>query len=121
MTEDAPTRPLKTFESPFHTLVPRRAYGGAIEALFQVRHFPDPRAEFALDLMARWGAVAAEPGGEDSAGRQRWKAMEPEDVVGRAVDIAERAFAAFVERGWLIPMPSLEEQVDAAKENAGRN
>ncbi|MGH8865767.1 MAG: hypothetical protein ACREVZ_14180 [Burkholderiales bacterium] len=49
----------------------------------------DFRARIALEMISRWGLVATEPNGEDEAGRSMWALMREEDVVTRAITIAE--------------------------------
>lgn len=45
----------------------------------------------AFVLIEKWGAIAACPNGEDSAGRQKLKLMDEEDLVNRAFKISELA------------------------------
>lgn len=68
------------------------------------------KAQMALSLVERWGMVACETDGEDSAGRTRLKIMKPTDLVTRALSITEVLFLE-MERlsGYLIEMPSLED------------
>lgn len=71
-------------------------------------------AELACEMMARWGCVAGEADGEDSAGRQKLRVATANELVTRACDIAERAMSEFSARGWVadVPMPGLS---DSAK------
>lgn len=70
---------------------------------------PNSKARFALACIERWGVVAGEPDGEDSAGRQQLRMLAPEKVVKRAFRIAELAFAEAKERGWLSKLPTIGE------------
>ena len=47
----------------------------------------DLRAKFTMDLIARWGMVAARPDGEGTAGRSKLVLEKEEDVVKRASKI----------------------------------
>lgn len=70
--------------------------------------FLDLRAKFAMDLIARWGMIAGEPDGEDSAGRQRGKLADEVDLVNRAMLITTLAFKQFNDNEWITHLPSLE-------------
>lgn len=70
----------------------------AIEMVITTRE-----AQAVLVFLERWGMVQGMDGGEDSAGRQRMKLMPPEEVVDRAVAVAELAFARLREKGWIQP------------------
>jgi len=65
----------------------------------------DDRAAFAAALLERWGMVCAQPDGEDSAGRQRLRLMTPAELVERACQVTEAAFAEFRKRDWLLDLP----------------
>jgi hypothetical protein len=65
----------------------------------------NPKAILAIELMSRMAIVAAQPDGEDTAGRQKLKMQEPEEIVTRCCEIADKAYDAFQTRGWLVPMP----------------
>lgn len=45
-------------------------------------------AEVARELVARWGSVAVQPDGEDSAGRSKWRLQTPYELVERAIESA---------------------------------
>jgi hypothetical protein len=66
---------------------------------------PEGRARMASALIEKWGMVAAAHDGEDSAGRTRLRLMTPPEVVNRACDTAEYAYAVFEKRGWLHDVP----------------
>ena len=63
---------------------------------------PDQTARMAFALIERWGAVAAEADGEDSAGRAKLKLQPAAALVNRAFDIAEAATAEAKKRGLTI-------------------
>jgi hypothetical protein len=81
----------------------------------------DPRAGFALQCLERWGMVAGATDGEDSAGRAKLRSMAPDEMVERACDVADKAYAAFEARGWTLTLPSAEELVDHLKDVEDRN
>lgn len=67
------------------------------------------RAKCVMDLLGRWGLVAADIDGEDSAGRSKLKLQEVEEMVHRAVESVELAFEECKKRGWIVDAPSLDE------------
>lgn len=67
------------------------------------------RARMATILIEKWGLVAGEPGGEDSAGRAKLKLMEPAEIVSRACTTADLAYSEFEKRGWFVETPTLAE------------
>src|SRR4051794_1435412 len=79
-----------------------------VEILPYATEFPNPEAQFAMDMM-KFALCAALPDGEDSAGRQRLSDMPPAKIVERACDIAHFAFEKFRQRGWILNVPTLQE------------
>lgn len=82
------------------------------------RAIPNYTAKLAEQIVNHCALIAAQVDGEDTAGRQKLKLMEPADVAKRACDIAENMVAIFDARGWVIefpPMPAeeAEKQSDA--------
>lgn len=106
-----------------HVLRPRFGEGLGWPALAGAhnRKLIDPQGKFAMDCIERWALVAAEPDGEDSAGRAKLRRMTPEEVVQHACECASKAFAAFEERGWLIAVPAMADLVDAVKDYENGN
>lgn len=72
---------------------------------------PQPMAQFAMQLIDRWGMIAAAPDGEDSTGRAKFRLLEPHEVVTRACQTAQIAFELFAAQDWLldVPVPPAEE------------
>lgn len=66
---------------------------------------PDQEAHFAMHLMDHLGIAVATDDGEDSAGRHKLRLQTPDEVVQRACDIAQKAFAEFEKRGWMLALP----------------
>lgn len=66
-------------------------------------------AKLAADLIERWGLVAAMPDGEDSAGRAKLRLPTADELVTRAMFIAERLWAMARERGHIVTLPDLNE------------
>lgn len=62
-------------------------------------------AIMAASFAERWGMVAGEPDGEDSAGRAKLKLSTPEQVVERACEMAELLYQEFHERDWMVKIP----------------
>ena len=63
------------------------------------------RARIALVLIEKWGTVAAQIDGEDSAGRSRLALQEPAALVERCFDIAEE-FVRMAEGKGLLRQPA---------------
>ena len=59
-------------------------------------------AEMAYRLIERWGLVAGELDGEDSAGRAQYRLLAPADVVARAVTMTELFYREIRARGWTV-------------------
>lgn len=89
------------------TPIERETYRGATEIVICGSVVLDPRADLAERIMRQLSIICATPDGEDSAGRQRFRLMTPEEVAQRATDIADCAFEQFEKRDWLtaIPLP----------------
>ena len=73
---------------------------------------PNLHAVFALNYIERWGAVAAIPDGEDSAGRQKLKMQSPQELVDRACETATIMVDEFTSRGWLLSLPAPAESTE---------
>lgn len=70
---------------------------------------PNMEARFAMTLIERWGMVAAESEGEDSAGRAILRNCTPVEVVDRACTISIGAMEEFRKRGWMLAGPDVSE------------
>lgn len=81
----------------------------------------DPRATFATSCIEKWGMVAAMVDGEDSSGRTRARVATPDEIVSRACDIAEKAYAEFERRGWAHAIPPISELIDKMKDTENGN
>lgn len=77
---------------------------------------PNNEARFAFSCIERWAMIAAEPDGNDEAGRAKVRRMEPKELVAHAFETAHLAFEEARERGWLIPGLTREEIEDKFKE-----
>ena len=53
----------------------------------------EQEAILAMSLIERWGMVAGQPDGEDSAGRSKLRLSTPEELVDRAFIVARMAFS----------------------------
>lgn len=76
------------------------------EITFHRKTLLDSKAEFATEMLVKWGVVAAMPDGEDSAGRAKLKIMPIDELVQRACETAEKAFTEFGKRGWILDVPA---------------
>ncbi len=73
---------------------------------------PTPQAELAMTLIERWGMVAGDVDGEDSAGRQKIRLQTPDELIERACKTAEAAMAEFQQRGWMMAIPKPDPEDD---------
>lgn len=80
-----------------------------------------PEASFALKCIERWAMVAAEPDGEDSSGRAKLRRMTPQEITMHACNCAAQAYQEFETRGWMTPLPSMEELAEAIKDQEDSN
>lgn len=84
---------------------------GGIMTHFKV--VTDPRATLASQMAERWGLVAGESDGEDSAGRQKLRLLTPPELAKRACEASEALFKEFTERDWLVKTGSYEDAINA--------
>ncbi len=70
---------------------------------------PDDVGALAMNLIERWGLVAAMPDGEDSSGRTRLRLPTANELVTRAFDIAEATLAECSKRHHMVAIPDLNE------------
>lgn len=97
-------------------------YGVADVKVYETE-VPDSVGRFALSLIERWGMVSATTGDvseEDSAGRQRLITLSPSEVVQRAFDMATLAFDALRDRGMMVQVHDLGDEIEKAKEKTKR-
>ena len=76
---------------------------------------PNQECQFALQMLERFGLIAARPDGEDTAGRQKGELLPVADTVARAFDLAEEAFRVARARGLMLTLPDLND-VNAEKD-----
>lgn len=67
------------------------------------------RASAALEMITRWGMVAGDTSGEDSAGRAKIVLQPIETVVERAITCVDLAWSQFESKGWLLKLPTKEQ------------
>ena len=78
------------------------------ECLEQMPARLELRARVALTLIEKWGTISAQPDGEDSSGRQKWKCEPPQDLVNRCFSIAELFVMTGVSLGYILPITMTE-------------
>jgi hypothetical protein len=66
------------------------------------------QASFALDLM-RSGMMAGIHDGKDAKGEDVFKLLTPAQLVERAVQISELAYATFATKKWTFELPPFDE------------
>jgi len=79
------------------------------------------RAKICLDMITKWGIIAGDNDGEDSAGRSRLKLQDPKELVDRAISITEYAFNRFKENGFIYESMTLKEAKKIVKEKNTKN
>jgi hypothetical protein len=123
MTDEAEAKKrTQCIEGASVTVVPFRAYGDRNLGLQDIRKFvPDERVAFAMAIIEKHALVAARADGEDSTGRQKGELLTPAEIVSKACDISERAFAEFEARGWRQLMPAPDELLEMSRANSEKN
>ena len=92
-------------------IVISKRYGNKENTIVALKH-PTAKARLAMELMARWGLVLAEPDGEDSAGRQQLRTCTAAEIVNKACEVAEYAYNEFEKREWLLDIPEIPAESD---------
>jgi len=88
-------------------IAPSHDYGSKGVTIFN-NAVPTMEAEYALQLIERFGLIAARQGdAEDGAGRQTQVLLEPSAVVDRAFSIARLAFQHIEEGRMYMTLPDL--------------
>lgn len=64
---------------------------GRSEISITENEYAEQEAKIAIEMIVKWGCVAAEPDGEDSSGRQKMKMMSEKTLVKRAFKAAKLA------------------------------
>ncbi len=79
--------------------------------------YPNQQARIAIDLVSKWGIVAARVDGEDSTGRQKLRNIDAEELARVACDAAAALWMQLRQRGWMldIPMPKPGERARLTK------
>lgn len=85
---------------------------GKIESATMNTRVPCTEARMAMEMIVKWGLVAGENGGEDSAGRHKLRLATPEELVERAVKVAEIACQAFEGKNWFLHLVPPEEETE---------
>lgn len=73
------------------------------------REYLGLEGRLAVQLLERFGLVAAKEGGEDSSGRQAFALLPPVEAVERSITMAQLMAARLRERGLVAMMPSIAE------------
>jgi hypothetical protein len=94
----------------------KRSYGEPATIMTHERFMLTIEARFAMALIERWGLVAAQEDGEDSAGRQKVRLSSIKDVVDRAANTAALAIKEFSDRGWMVDVPSYDDVTKLAND-----
>lgn len=81
-------------------------YGEGTDIVIYHDEAPQPVAELAIELIGRFGAVAAVPDGESSDGRTKLRLQTPAELVERCCAIADLAIKEFRKRDWVLALPN---------------
>ena len=73
----------------------------------------EQEAKIVLEIVERWGSVAAMPDGEDSAGRQKLRLATPEELTDRAFQCACLVMDGARKRGLVHAIPGIDELLAA--------
>ena len=79
---------------------------------------PGQEARFTLELIERWGMVAAEQDGEDSSGRAKLRLMTPDELAERAIATTATVFGRLRALGWITQMPDVPVEVESESKTA---
>jgi hypothetical protein len=71
--------------------------------------YPNFESRLATALVERWGMVAGEPDGEDSAGRAKLRLSSPREITRRACETASEMASEMRKRGWFVMVPTWDE------------
>ena len=82
-------------------------YKSAESVMIHSRFQPSVRAQMMISFVERWGMVAAQEDGEDSAGRSKLKLSEPGELVARAEALVNGIMDTIERNGWYFEVPSL--------------
>lgn len=96
-----------------------RQYEDAPRPVVHETECPNFEAKLAISLLEKWGMVAAEPDGEDSARRAKLRLSTPQELAVRACNVASETAAEIRKRGWFVPVPTwaeMEAEVQKRKE-----
>lgn len=85
----------------------KRLGGGKRIVIHRTVELTEP-AQLAAGIAERLALVAGVPDGYDEAGRQKFRAMSPEECASRACRIAQELFGEFKARDWLLDLPNPE-------------
>lgn len=70
---------------------------------------PSFEASLEVKLLEKWGLVAVESDGEDSAGRAKLRFSTPQELAAQACNVALEIVAEIRKRGWFVPIPTWAE------------
>lgn len=99
----------------------RKNYDGAVVVQQHETELPTFEARVALAFMQKWALVAAEPDGEDTAGRTKLRRLTADEVAQFSCDAAQKAMDQFRARGWIKDIPTAQECIDRFKGDAKGN
>ena len=75
------------------------------EPLVYTKFLFGAEAKIAIEMVQKWGLIAAIDDGEDSAGRHRVRMMTIGELVQRACDSAQKLIEEFEKREWFLELP----------------
>ena len=81
------------------------------QAYVDMPYLLEARANFAAQLIERFGLVAGRDDGEDSVGRRALKLLDPQEVVDRAFAISNAFFDRAEADGGIVARAPIEERM----------
>jgi len=86
-------------------IVIQKQYAERPSIVIHDREAPSFEGRLVLSLLEKWGMVAGEIDGEDSAGRSKLRLPTPQELAARACNVAAETVAEMRKRGWLVQVP----------------
>lgn len=97
-----------------------RQYEDSPRPVVHETEHPSFEARLAVTLLEKWGMIAAEPDGEDSAGRAKLRLSTPQELAARACNVASETTAEIRKRGWFVPIPTWAEMEAEIEKRKGK-
>lgn len=114
---DAAKKPIISEEPGSHQWVARRSFEHGYLPMLHHLKLPNNVGGYALDLLLEAIKAPGKNWAEDSAGRQTFNRMAPDEMVNMCMDVAELAFKELHRRGLMMDIPTVEEAEEHYKDS----